>query len=82
MRIIVDAFGGDHAPDEIIKGAVKAADELSVEVVLCGDESKIKESAQKNNVSLEKIEIMQASEFSCSVTKDLRAISLKQALSL
>ncbi len=62
MRIIVDAFGGDHAPDEIIKGAIKAADELSVDIVLCGDESKIKESAAKNGVSLEKIEIMHSSE--------------------
>ena len=26
MKIIVDAFGGDHAPLEILKGAMQAVD--------------------------------------------------------
>ena len=34
--IAVDAMGGDHAPDEIIAGARRAADELGVDVVLVG----------------------------------------------
>ena len=38
MRIIIDAFGGDNAPDEIIKGCRLAADELHVQIVLTGDE--------------------------------------------
>ena len=41
MRIIIDAFGGDNAPDEIIKGCRLAADELHVQIVLTGDEKKI-----------------------------------------
>ena len=28
MRIILDAMGGDNAPDAVIKGAVKAAGEI------------------------------------------------------
>jgi glycerol-3-phosphate acyltransferase PlsX len=36
MIIAVDAAGGDYAPHEIVKGAVKAADEYGVEVVLVG----------------------------------------------
>lgn len=36
MRIIVDAMGGDNAPCEIIKGAVNAASEFGVEVILVG----------------------------------------------
>ena len=36
MKIIVDAMGGDHAPGEIVKGAVKAKRELGVEIVLVG----------------------------------------------
>jgi len=27
MKILVDAFGGDFAPNEIVKGAIKAAQE-------------------------------------------------------
>ncbi len=36
MKIIVDAMGGDHAPQEIVKGAVQAVEEFGVEVVLVG----------------------------------------------
>ncbi len=43
MRIAVDAFGGDNAPDEVIKGAAEAIKEYGVEVVLTGDEAKINE---------------------------------------
>ena len=36
MIIAVDAAGGDYAPHEIVKGAVKAAQEYGVEVALVG----------------------------------------------
>ena len=36
MKIIVDAMGGDYAPQEIVKGAVQAVEEFGVEVVLVG----------------------------------------------
>lgn len=36
MRIIVDAMGGDNAPEEIVKGAVMARRELGVDIILVG----------------------------------------------
>ncbi len=36
MRIIIDAMGGDNAPAEIVKGAVRAKRELGVDVTLVG----------------------------------------------
>lgn len=39
MRIAVDAMGGDRAPGEAVKGAVRAATNLGVEVSLVGDRS-------------------------------------------
>lgn len=36
MKIIVDAMGGDNAPQEIVKGALMAAEEFGVEIVLVG----------------------------------------------
>ena len=36
MKIIIDAMGGDNAPSEIVKGSVRAVDELGVELVLVG----------------------------------------------
>ena len=36
MRIILDGMGGDHAPAEIVKGAVQAAELIPHELVLVG----------------------------------------------
>ena len=47
MNILLDAMGGDNAPDANIKGAVKAINQIQAEVVLIGKEeiinAKIKE---------------------------------------
>lgn len=42
MKIAVDAMGGDHAPQEIVRGAVRAAAMEGVEILLVGDASKIR----------------------------------------
>lgn len=36
MRILIDAMGGDHAPDAIVRGAIDAAKEFDVQIVLVG----------------------------------------------
>ena len=47
MKIILDAMGGDNAPDANIKGAIKAVNKIKAEIILVGKEevirSKIKE---------------------------------------
>ncbi len=60
MKIAVDAFGGDNAPLEIIKGARMAADEYGVTPVLVGDEETIKKCAGDNGISLAGMEIKHA----------------------
>lgn len=60
MRIIVDAFGGDNAPASAVKGAVLAADAGTVQVVLVGDEEKIRATAVEQNLALDKVEIVHA----------------------
>lgn len=60
MKIIVDAFGGDNAPLEVIKGSVKAVENLDVEVVLVGNEEIINKVASENNLSLNGISIKNA----------------------
>ena len=51
MRIILDAMGGDNAPDANIQGAINAIDKVKAEIVLVGKEeiirSKIKEFTGK-----------------------------------
>ena len=38
IRIALDAMGGDHAPDEILKGALLAVEEYAVDIILVGQE--------------------------------------------
>ena len=51
MNILLDAMGGDNAPDANIKGVLKAIDQIKAEVTLIGKEeiirSKIKEFSGK-----------------------------------
>ena len=46
-RIAVDAMGGDHAPFEIVAGAVWAAAEYGVGIELVGKQDKIEECLEK-----------------------------------
>ena len=41
MKILLDAMGGDNAPDAVIKGAVRAANEIDAEIILIGNEDVI-----------------------------------------
>lgn len=41
MKIIVDAMGGDHAPQEIVRGALQAHETYGYEIVLVGKEEEI-----------------------------------------
>ena len=60
MKIALDAFGGDNAPLEVIKGARAAADEFGVDIVLVGKEEVIIKCAEDNDVSLEGLKIVNA----------------------
>ena len=42
MKIIIDAMGGDNAPQEIIKGALRAKHELGIDLILVGQEEAIR----------------------------------------
>lgn len=39
MIILLDAMGGDNAPDAVLKGAVKAVNEVESEIMLIGDKN-------------------------------------------
>ncbi len=60
MRIIVDAFGGDHAPLEILKGCALAVQEYGVDILACGDEQKLQQVSQEQGISLDRISIVNA----------------------
>ncbi|WP_031515293.1 phosphate acyltransferase PlsX [Desulfofalx alkaliphila] len=51
MRIALDAMGGDYAPVETVKGALLAAEELQVEIILVGDGPVIENELKGNSVN-------------------------------
>ncbi|MBQ9478266.1 MAG: phosphate acyltransferase PlsX [Selenomonadaceae bacterium] len=59
MKIAVDAMGGDHAPEEIVKGALEAAKKFPCEIVLVGDQKQIEQFIDQPS---EKISIRHAPE--------------------
>jgi glycerol-3-phosphate acyltransferase PlsX len=48
MKIAIDAAGGDYAPHEVVKGALKAAQEYGVEIILVGRKMVISKLAEKS----------------------------------
>ena len=61
MRLIVDAMGGDHAPEEIVLGAVRGMKRCDgIELIFTGDEEAISSVLKKNDVSSSKIRIVHA----------------------
>lgn len=57
MTIICDAFGGDNAPLEILKGCEMAVKQHGFDIILTGDESIIRKTAEENGISLDKMTI-------------------------
>jgi len=67
MVILLDAMGGDNAPDATIKGAVKAIEQIKAKLILIGNEdiikSKIKEFYNKDISEIsDRLEIRNATE--------------------
>ena len=56
LKIAVDAMGGDRAPDAVVEGALLAANELGVEILLVGEKEAVERAlaqAPRNSPSLE-----------------------------
>ncbi len=47
MKILLDAMGGDNAPEATIKGAVRAINQIEAEVILVGNENIIREKVKE-----------------------------------
>ncbi|MEQ1655026.1 MAG: phosphate--acyl-ACP acyltransferase [Nitrospira sp. ST-bin5] len=60
MKIALDAMGGDHGPAPCIEGAMQAAKELDVEVILVGDETALKRECARLGVTDPRLSIRHA----------------------
>lgn len=60
MKIIIDAFGGDNAPLEVLRGCALAVQEYGVQMVAVGDEPRLRALCQQNQISLAGMELVHA----------------------
>ena len=49
MKIVVDAMGGDHAPEAVVEGAVLAAREYNTKIILTGLKERIQAELDKHD---------------------------------
>lgn len=63
MRVAVDAMGGDHAPKEVVAGAVMAAELPAItELILVGDEQAIRRELEGGRGDQSKIRVRHAAQ--------------------
>jgi glycerol-3-phosphate acyltransferase PlsX len=62
MRIVLDAMGGDHAPEVVVEGGVMAAREYEIEVVLVGPQEVIEAELAKHDTAGLSLPVVHASQ--------------------
>ncbi|NIO08234.1 MAG: phosphate acyltransferase PlsX [Deltaproteobacteria bacterium] len=62
MRIAVDAMGGDRAPSSVVEGAVLAANDFDLEVVLVGQQDAVERELESHKARNSRIRIVHASQ--------------------
>lgn len=63
MKILIDAFGGDNAPNAVIDGTLDAIKEKEgFTAVLVGDKEKVEKLLEKREYDKSRVEILHASE--------------------
>lgn len=63
FTIAIDAMGGDHAPDAIVEGAVRAVERFEdIGILLAGPRERIENLLQGKTATQDRIEILEANE--------------------
>ena len=83
MKIVIDAFGGDYSPNEMVKGAITAANLIEdLTIVITGDKEQIEPLLKEYGYAGDRIEIVHAPEvISCDESPTM-AIRRKKESSL
>ena len=82
MRIVIDGMGGDHAPEEIVKGGVAAARDIGDEMFIVGDPAAIRKELEKCKYQGDQIQIVPAHEVITMHDSPVKAIRQKRDSSL
>ena len=82
MKISVDAMGGDFAPGDVVKGAVMAARQANLGIILVGQEDKIKTELVKYDISGLDIQVVHTDEYLVEGEQPAYALRTKRKASI
>ena len=83
IKVVVDAFGGDNAPFEIVKGSVEAVNNNSnLHIILCGKEEEINKVLSTLQYNKDQISIVNATDVIENTDQPTIAIRQKTESSL
>ena len=83
VKVVVDAMGGDNAPEEIVKGAVEAVNrQEDIFVYLTGRKADIEGELRKYTFPKERVEIVHAEEVIETAEPPVMAIRKKKDSSI
>ena len=83
MRIVVDAYGGAHAPTEVVRGALMAVRELeNVELIFTGKEEELLALLKEETYPEERVSIRNATEVITNDDSPVQATRTKKDSSL
>lgn len=81
--IVIDAYGGDFAPEEMVRGAVEGLNQnQDLKITLAGKEQEIRELLAKENYDQARMEILPATEVISPEEAPVQALKEKQDSSL
>lgn len=82
MKIIIDAMGGDNAPQAPVEAAARASRELDVDILLVGKTDVVKEELKKYPHDASKISFAEASEVISNHEEPVKAVKSKKDASV
>ena len=82
MKIVIDAMGGDNAPQATVEGAILAINEYGVDVILTGDKAQIEKELESKTYDKSKLEIVHTTEVIENEDKPVKAIRSKKDSSM
>ena len=82
MKIIIDAMGGDNAPQAPIEAAIKATQDFDISIILVGKEAVIENELSKYTYNKERISIVNADEVITNYEEPAKAVRAKKNASV
>jgi glycerol-3-phosphate acyltransferase PlsX len=82
MKIGIDIYGGDHAPDAIIDGLMQALDHIESDIYLYGKTDEIKNILKSNTINQQRITIVHTTEVITNLDKPVYAVKRKKDSSM